>query len=64
MSKKEEDYEGSFDFVRNAVDKEGFDYAFRAYSHFEEVKDRKFQDLRKAYVKAADALEAYIEKAP
>jgi hypothetical protein len=48
------------DYVRGAIDNEGFDYAFRSYSDFAEVKDRKFHSLRKAYVKAAEALDQYV----
>jgi hypothetical protein len=48
------------DSVRAAVDNEGFDYAFRHYSDFEEVKDPTFHRLRKAYVKAAEALDKYV----
>ena len=46
--------------VQNCIDNEGFDYAFRHYSSFEEVKDREFHKLRKAYVKAAAALAEYV----
>ncbi len=48
--------------VRACVENEGFDYAFRHYSDFSQVKDKKFHALRKAYVKAAEALEKFIEK--
>ncbi len=43
------------------IDQEGFDYAFREYSSFEEIKDPKFHQLRKEYVAIAKALEDYIE---
>jgi hypothetical protein len=46
--------------VAACVDNEGFDYAFRKYSNFEDVKDKEFHRLREAYVDAADALEEYI----
>lgn len=46
-------------YVRATVDNEGFDYAFRNYSDFEEIKDEKFHELRKAYVVAAKALAEY-----
>lgn len=42
------------------VENEGFDYAFRHYSDFREVKDEEFHKLRKAYVDAAQALEDYL----
>lgn len=46
--------------VRATVENEGFDYAFRSYSDFHEVKDKKFHKLREAYLAAAKALEDYI----
>jgi RNase P subunit RPR2 len=45
--------------LQATVESEGFDYAFRYYSHFPEIKDKKFQSLRKAYVKAAQELSDY-----
>jgi|SRR5271157_1983227 len=46
--------------VQETVENEGsLDYAFRFYSHFPEIKDKKFQKLRKAYVKAAQELSDY-----
>jgi len=45
--------------VRKRVDSEGFDYCFRDYSTFPEIKDAKFHLLRKAYIDAANALEKY-----
>ena len=42
--------------VNACVENEGFDYAFRHYSDFSEVKDKKFHELRSAYVDAARAL--------
>ena len=46
--------------VQEVVESEGsLDYAFRFYSHFPEIKDKKFQSLRKAYVKAAQDLSDY-----
>ena len=46
--------------VRHKIDAEGFDYCFRYYSHFPEVKDEEFHKLRVAYVQAAKDLEDYI----
>jgi len=40
---------------------DGFDYAFRNYSDFSEVKDTRFHELREAYIKAAQELAAYVE---
>jgi hypothetical protein len=47
-------------YVRDTVENEGFDYAFRHYSHFEEVEDEKFHKLRKAYISAAEKLDKYV----
>jgi len=46
--------------VAACVENEGFDYAFRNYSDFSEVKDEEFHKLRRAYVEAADALSEYV----
>lgn len=46
--------------VADIVELEGFDYAFRYYSTFSEVKDKKFHKLREAYIKAAQDLEDYL----
>lgn len=47
-------------YVRDTIENEGFDYAFRHYSHFEEIEDKKFHELREAYVKAAEKLIKYV----
>jgi hypothetical protein len=50
--------------VKNIIEDEGMDYCFMHYSNFEEIKDKKFHELRKAYVKAAIDLQRYVvEKA-
>jgi len=54
MTKKQREY------VRDTIENEGFDYAFRHYSDYEEIKDEKFHELRKAYEQAAKELEDYI----
>ena len=46
--------------VRDRVEIEGFEYAFRSYSDFPEVEDPEFHRLREAFVKAADELETYL----
>ena len=40
---------------------EGFDYCFRHYSSFEEIKDDKFHELRLKYIQIAEELENYVE---
>ena len=47
--------------VQAIVGNEGFDYAFRHYTSFEEITDPEFHRLRKAYVEAAEALAEYVE---
>jgi hypothetical protein len=39
---------------------EGFDYCFRKYSSFEEIKDPEFHKLRTSYIEAADKLEKFV----
>lgn len=55
MTKKDKDY------VAAKVDNEGFDYAFIHYSNYEDIKDKKFHELRLAYKKAAKDLSDYLE---
>jgi hypothetical protein len=43
---------------------EGFDYCWRSYSDFEEMKGKDFEEfhrLRKQYIEAADALENLVK---
>lgn len=47
--------------VKNTVEREGFHYTFAGYSNFDDVKDKKFHRLRKAYLKATAQLEEYIQ---
>ena len=42
------------------VEEDGLDYAFRCYSDYSNIKDTKFHELRAAYIKAAEELEAYV----
>lgn len=46
--------------VLDTIENEGFDYAFRHYSCFSEIKDEEFHKLRVAYVQAAEDLADYI----
>lgn len=48
------------ELLRHKIDAEGFDYCFRLYSDWEEIKDPKFHELREAYKAAADALDDHI----
>jgi hypothetical protein len=54
MTKKDKSY------VVSKVDNEGFDYAFIHYSNYEDIKDKKFHELRSAYIKAAKDLSDYL----
>lgn len=47
--------------VLELLDHEGFDYGLKEYD-FKEVKDKKFHELREAYIKAANTLENYINQ--
>lgn len=40
---------------------EGFDYCFRLYSSFDEIKDDTFHELRKNYIESAKKLETYVK---
>lgn len=42
------------------IEWEGFDYTFADYSDWKEIKDKKFHELREAFVKAREALTKYI----
>ena len=55
MNKEEKDN------VCQAACSEGFDYAFSTYSAFDEIKDKEFHVLRRAFVKASEDLKAYID---
>jgi hypothetical protein len=46
--------------VKDAVENEGFDYCFKNYSHFDEVEDKKFHELREAYLASRQALADYF----
>lgn len=59
--RKEPNFDLSFEYVKQRMEQEGFDYCFINYSNFEEVKDDKFHELRKRYINAKNELESYIE---
>ena len=56
------DYEiDDFKYIKQRVNQEGFHYCFINYSDFkDEIKDKEFHKLRKAYIKSAKKLEQYI----
>lgn len=49
-----------FEYVKNKINQEGFDYCFISYSRFEEIKDIKFHQLRENYINSQKELENYI----
>jgi hypothetical protein len=55
MTNKERNY------VRSTIENEGFDYTFIHYSNFEDIKDKKFHELRQAYTDAVKEMKSYIE---
>jgi hypothetical protein len=59
MQKKKEKFD--MKYVKSVVENEGFDYAMRDYSEFEEVDDEEFHRLRMQYIEAAKELENYID---
>lgn len=56
MTKSEKKY------ISSVIANEGFDYTFIHYSNFEEVKDKKFQELRNAYVSARKEFHAFLDE--
>ena len=59
--RKEFDNEEEYDDFMAKLDSEGFDYAMTDYSDWEEIHDEKFHKLRRAYLKARQALLDYID---
>jgi hypothetical protein len=55
-SKSDEDYLT----LLYEIGKSDFNYALTSYGNYPNIKDEKFQSLRKAYVKNANQLENYI----
>lgn len=51
-----------FELLFQKIEWEGFDYCFTDYSEWEEIKDKKFQKLRTAYVKAHEELQSFISE--
>jgi len=54
--------ENPFNYLKNKMRNEGFHYCFNGYSDWSEIKSKKFQKLKKKYLKAAGKLEKYINK--
>lgn len=49
-----------FESVQYRMEEEGFDYCFRHYSNWEEIKDMEFHKLREQYLEIASKLENYV----
>ena len=47
-------------YVREIVESDSFDYGMRYATSFENIKDKKFHDLRNAYLSAVKELADYI----
>lgn len=46
--------------VCDRINTEGFHYAFVHYSTFPEVKDERFHELRKNYLKSIEEMKKYL----
>ena len=55
MTRKDKSY------VASKIENEGFHYAFIHYSNYEDIKDKKFHELRSAYIDAVKNLSEYLE---
>lgn len=49
------------DTLKYKMEEEGFEYCFRGYSDWKELKDEKFHKLREEYLFAAGKLQEYVE---
>ena len=59
MTAQEQDKWDSVNYRMNA---EGFHYCFKHYSHWKEIEDVKFHELREKYLKASEDLQQYVEE--
>lgn len=50
----------NFEMVKYRIKQEGFDYCFKHYSSFTEIKDKEFHKLRKNYLNVSKKIEDYI----
>ena len=57
MTEKEKE---NWESLKYRIEEEGIHYCFNDYSDFKEIKDKNFHELRKAYLKSAKELEAYV----
>jgi len=47
-------------YVASCIEKEGMWYCFDGYSHFKEIEDEKFHELREAFLEAGEKLRDYV----
>jgi hypothetical protein len=52
----------NWESVHYRIREEGFDYCFRNYSRFPEIKDDYFHAIRQQYIETASELERYINE--
>ena len=52
----------NWNVVYSKMKNEGFHYCFKNYSSFKEIKDKKFHQIRKKYLKVSQELEEYVIK--
>lgn len=50
----------NWEMVSYRMREEGFHYCFESYSNFDEIKDDKFHELRKEYLRISKELEDYV----
>lgn len=51
------------EYVSCTINNEGFHYAFVHYSSYSQIKDEKFHELRKNYLKSIEEMKNYIVEA-
>jgi hypothetical protein len=51
----------SWENVQYRIDEEGFEYCFKHYSSWEEIKDEKFHQMRLEVLKQMKELRNYID---
>jgi hypothetical protein len=47
-------------YLKSKMRNEGFDYCFESYSNWEEIKDKRFHELRKNYLESKKLFADYI----
>lgn len=47
--------------ICQAINNEGFDYALRHYSNWDEIKDDEFQQMLLEYLQLVERIEDYID---